>query len=127
MNDKMMAESIFTECQKAEGVWRKFGEDSKCYGAFCALYGLIEKWDLTEVYEAWKEAQIVLSNSPLIFILNNWYEVEGHGNTLNGEIQLEFIAYLHQNKEKKKIVKIFTYSNDTNFELIDLTTIASPL
>lgn len=119
MNDKMMVENIFTECQKAKEVWK----ESENYGAFCALYGLIDKWDLAEVYEAWKEAQIVLSNSSLIFILNNWYKVEGHGNTLNGKngkIQLEFVAYLYQKKEK--IIKIFTYSNDTNFNLIDLTT-----
>lgn len=68
---------------------------------FCALYGLIEKWDLTEVYKAWEEAQKVLSNSPLTFILNNWHEVKG--------------------------LRVFTYSNDINFDLIDLTTIINPL
>lgn len=55
MNDKMMVESIFTECQKVKRVWKESGEDGNCYGAFCALYGLIEKWDLTEVYKAWEE------------------------------------------------------------------------
>lgn len=86
---------------------------------------MIEKWDLTEVYKAWEEAQKVLSNSPLTFILNNWYEVKGQGNTLNEKVKLEFIAYLYQKKEK--IVRVFTYSNDINFDLIDLTTIISPL
>lgn len=124
MNDKMMVESIFTECQKVKRVWKESGEDN-CYGAFCTLYGLIEKWDLTEVYKAWEEAQKVLSNSPLTFILNNWHEVKGQGNTLNGKVKLEFIAYLYQKKEK--IVRVFTYSNDINFDLIDLTTIISPL
>lgn len=125
MNDKMMVESIFTECQKVKRVWKESGEDDNCYSAFCALYGLIEKWDLTEVYKAWEEAQKVLSNSPLTFILNNWHEVKGQGNTLNGKVKLEFIAYLYQKKEK--IVRVFTYSNDINFDLIDLTTIISPL
>ena len=86
---------------------------------------MIEKWDLTEVYKAWEEAQKVLSNSPLTFILNNWHEVKGQGNTLNRKVKLEFIAYLYQKKEK--IVRVFTYSNDINFDLIDLTTIISPL
>jgi hypothetical protein len=64
-------------------------------------------------------------NSPLTFILNNWYEVKGQGNTLNGKVKLEFITYLYQKKEKN--VRVFTYSNDINFDLIDLTTIISPL
>lgn len=105
MNDKMMVESIFTECQKVKRVWKESGEDDNCYGAFCTLK--------------------VLSNSPLTFILNNWHEVKGQGNTLNGKVKLEFIAYLYQKKEK--IVRVFTYSNDINFDLIDLTTIISPL
>lgn len=99
MNDKMMVESIFTECQKVKRVWKESGEDGNCYGAFCALYGLIEKWDLTEVYKAWEEAQKVLSNSPLTFILNNWYEVKGQGNTLNGKSSL---SLLHISIKKKK-------------------------
>ena len=124
MNDKMMVENIFTECQKVKRAWKESKEDGS-YGAFCALYGLIEKWDLTEVYKAWEEAQKVLSNSPLTFILDNWYEVKGQGNILNGKVKLEFIAYLYQKKEKT--VRVFTYSNDMNFDLIDLTTIISPL
>lgn len=124
MNDKMIIEGIFTKCYETREEWRKTGED-KPYGAFCALYQLIEKWDLTEIYMAWKNAQKILANSPLTFTLNEWFEVEAHGTVMNGKIQLEFIAYPYQRREK--IVKIFTYSNDTNFDLIDLTTITSPL
>lgn len=39
MNDKMMVESIFTECQKVKRVWKESGEDGNCYGAFlCAIW-----------------------------------------------------------------------------------------
>lgn len=30
MNDKMMVESIFTECQKVKRVWKELEEDGNC-------------------------------------------------------------------------------------------------